>query len=135
MIFYDQFIPRAVATSSGLGPLITIPGALSYMAAGWSKSSRDGDVANGFQWKDAPAGYGPQKTLHNRFIRWSRLGVFDRIFARLAGERPKPERIMIDATHQKAHRIAASLLEKGMFPIVSGKRKAAELEAPHRLRR
>jgi len=56
-------------------------------------------------------------TLDNRFIRWSRLGVFDRIFAGLAGEGPKPERSMIDATHLKAHRSAASLLKKGMLPV------------------
>ena len=77
-------------------------------------------IRNGLQWKDAPSGYSPYKTLYNRFIRWSRLGVFDRIFAGLAGEGPKPERIMIDATHLKAHRTAASLLKKGMFPVVSG---------------
>ena len=81
-------------------------------------------IRNGLQWKDAPKGYGPHKTLYNRFIRWSRLGVFDRIFAALAGEGPKPERIMIDATHLKAHRTAASLLKKGMFPAVSGAPKA-----------
>jgi hypothetical protein len=50
--------------------------------------------------------------------------VFDRIFAALAGEGPKPERIMIDATHLKAHRTAASLLKKGMFPAVSGAPRA-----------
>ncbi|PTM40491.1 transposase [Bosea sp. 124] len=77
-------------------------------------------IRSGLQWKDAPKGYGPHKTLYNRFIRWSRLGVFDRIFAGLAGEGPKPERIMIDATHLKAHRTAASLLKKGLFPVVSG---------------
>ena len=66
-----------------------------------------------------------ESTIYNRFMRWSRLGVFDRIFAALAGEGPKPERIMIDATHLKAHRTAASLLKKGMFPVVSGARKAA----------
>jgi transposase len=81
-------------------------------------------IRNGLQWKDAPAGYGPHKTLYNRFIRWSRLGVFDRIFAALAGEGAKLERIMIDATHLKAHRTAASLLKKGMFPVVSGAQKA-----------
>lgn len=81
-------------------------------------------IRNGLQWKDAPSGYGPHKTLYNRFIRWSRLGVFDRIFAALAGEGPKPERIMIDATHLKAHRAAASLLKKGMFPVVSGAPRA-----------
>ena len=62
--------------------------------------------------------------INRRFIRWSRLGVFDRIFAALAGEGPKPERIMIDATHLKAHRTAASLLKKGVFPVVSGAPKA-----------
>jgi transposase len=81
-------------------------------------------IRNGLQWKDAPKAYGPHKTLYNRFIRWSRLGVFDRIFAALAGEGPKPGRIMIDATHLKAHRTAASLLKKGMFPAVSGAPKA-----------
>ena len=66
-------------------------------------------IKNGLPWKDAPKGYGPHKTLYNRFIRWSRLGVFDRIFAALAAEGPKPERIMIDRTLLKAHRTAASL--------------------------
>ncbi len=32
-------------------------------------------IRNGLQWKDAPKDYGPHKTLYNRFIRWSRLGV------------------------------------------------------------
>ncbi len=81
-------------------------------------------IRNGLQWKDAPKEYGPHKTLYNRFIRWSLMGVFDRIFAGLAGEGPKPERIMIDATHLKAHRTAASLLKKGMFPAVSGEPRA-----------
>ena len=81
-------------------------------------------IRHGLQWKDAPRDYGPHKTLYNRFIRWSRLGVFDRIFAALAGEGPKPERIMIDATHLKAHRTAASLLKRGLFPAVSAARRA-----------
>jgi transposase len=81
-------------------------------------------IRHGLQWRDAPKGYGPHKTLYNRFIRRSRLGVFDCIFAGLAGEGAKPERIMIDATHLKAHRTAASLLKKGLFPVVSGAPKA-----------
>ncbi|GGE02579.1 IS5 family transposase [Aureimonas endophytica] len=82
-------------------------------------------IRNGLQWKDAPSGYGPHKTLYNRSIRWSRLGVFNRIFAALAGEGPRPERLMIDATHLKAHRTAASLLKGGMFPDVSDAPRAA----------
>jgi hypothetical protein len=30
-------------------------------------------IRNGLQWKDAPAAYGPHKTLCNCFIRWSRM--------------------------------------------------------------
>lgn len=81
-------------------------------------------IRNGLCWRDAPAQYGPHKTLYNRFIRWSRLGVFDRIFAGLAGEAGQPDRLMIDSTHLKAHRTAASLLKKGMFPVVSDEPRA-----------
>jgi putative transposase len=76
-------------------------------------------IRNGLQWKDAPRGYGPHKTLYNRFVRWSRLGVFARIFAALAADAGTPERLMIDATHLKAHRTAASLLQKGLFHAAS----------------
>ena len=70
-------------------------------------------IPHGLQWKDAPSGYGPPKTLYNQFIRWSRLDVFSRIFAAFAAEAGTPERQMIYATHLKAHRTAASLLQKG----------------------
>ena len=82
-------------------------------------------IKNGLRWRDAPAEYGPHKTLYNRFVRWSRLGVFDRIFSGLAAEEGKPETLMIDATHLKAHRTASSLLKKGMYPDTSGAPKAA----------
>lgn len=82
-------------------------------------------IRNGLQWQDAPSEYGPHKTLYNRFIRWSRMGVFNKIFAELVAARGKPDRLMIDATHLKAHRTAACLLKKGMFPAVSVRRRAA----------
>ena len=81
-------------------------------------------IRNGLRWRDAPVDYGPHKTIYNRFVRWSRLGVFSKIFAALASKGPKPEPLMIDATHLKAHRTAASLLKKGLFPDVSGAPKA-----------
>jgi transposase len=79
---------------------------------------------NGLRWRDAPKEYGPHKTLYNRFIRWSRLGVFDRTFASLAEEGGAPDRLIIDSTHLKAHRTAANLLKKGLFPAISGARRA-----------
>jgi putative transposase len=82
-------------------------------------------IRGGLMWRDAPAVYGPSKTLYNRFIRWSRIGVFDRIFAVLAGESAATDTVMINATHLKVHRTAASLLKKGLFPAVSDGAKAA----------
>ena len=80
-------------------------------------------IKNGLRWRDAPREYGPHKTIYNRFVRWSRLGVFDKIFSELARGGGKLKRLMIDATHLKAHRTAASLLKKGLFPGVSGAQK------------
>ena len=77
-------------------------------------------IRNGLRWRDAPTDYGPHKTIYNRFICWGRLGVFNRIFAVLSAKGGKPDRLMIDATHLKAHRTAASPLKKGLFPDVLG---------------
>ena len=69
---------------------------------------------NGLRWRDAPSEYGPPKTLYNRFVRWSRKGVFARIMIELARNGGHTDVLMIDATHLKAHRTASSLgLKKG----------------------
>jgi transposase len=76
-------------------------------------------IKGGLRWRDVPPGYGPHKTLYNRFVRWSRMGVFSRIFAALAGEAGEPDRLIIDSTHLKAHRTAASLLKRGRLIAAS----------------
>ena len=58
-------------------------------------------IRNGLRWRDAPRVYGPHKTLSNRFVRGSKMGVFDRIFSRLTS-REQPGTLMIDSTHLKA---------------------------------
>lgn len=80
-------------------------------------------IRNGLRWRDAPEVYGPHKTLYNRFVRWSRMGIFDRVFANLVAEDGPPDCLMIDSTHLKAHRTAASLKKGEMFPGVSATRK------------
>lgn len=81
-------------------------------------------IKNGLRWCDASTEYGPHKTLYNRFVRWSELGVFDRIFSSLAAQEGSPDTLIIDATHLKVHRTAASLQKKGFFPAVSDAPKA-----------
>ena len=67
---------------------------------------------NGLRWRDAPSAYGPSRTLYNRWVRWSRLGVFARILTELADAGQDAEMLMMDATHLKAHRTASSLRGK-----------------------
>lgn len=45
MTFYGRPIHQAVATSSGLGVLISVPGALGYIYAGWPRAAEYPDVA------------------------------------------------------------------------------------------
>ena len=91
-------------------------------------------IRNGLRWRDAPKDYGPHKTIYNRVVRWSRLGVFNKISAGMAAKDGKPDQLMIDATHLKAHRTAASLLKKRMFPDVWTHQGRPEFQAARRLR-
>lgn len=45
LTFYGRPIHQAIATSSGLGILISIPGTLGYIYAGWPKMAEYADVA------------------------------------------------------------------------------------------
>lgn len=47
-------------------------------------------IRKGLRWRDEPKDYGPHM-IYNRFIRRSRLGVFNRIFAELSAKGPGPE--------------------------------------------
>ncbi|MBK1976566.1 IS5 family transposase [Brevundimonas diminuta] len=67
---------------------------------------------NGLRWRDAPAAYGPHKTLYNRWKRWSEAGVFIRMMEGLSGAQTERRTVMIDATYLKAHRTASSLRGK-----------------------
>ena len=61
-------------------------------------------IKSGCRWSDCPADYGPRKTIYNRFVRWAKRGVWEGIFAALAGAEGEPDRLMIDSTIVKAHR-------------------------------
>jgi putative transposase len=57
-------------------------------------------IRNGLRWRDAPREYGPHKTIYNRFVRWSRLGVFNKIFAELTRKAGKPRRLASQPTRR-----------------------------------
>lgn len=65
-------------------------------------------LRSGGRWKDCPVVYGPYTTIYNRWNRWSRQGVWERIFHALNGSSgvfTGP----VDSTHIKAHCSAAGV--------------------------
>jgi len=64
-------------------------------------------LKSGCRWADAPAVYGPKKTLYNRFVRWAAKGVWVNIFSVLAAAGGPPAELLIDSSAVKAHRCAS----------------------------
>ncbi len=60
------------------------------------------------------------------------MGVFGRIFAELAKGGGETDEMMIDATHLKAHRTAASLLKKRIIRGLSAARQGIAEQCPER---
>jgi transposase len=63
-------------------------------------------LRTGMPWRDLPARYGPYTTAYNRFNRWSRRGIWKRIFDQLASK-SRDSLYLIDSTIVKAHRAAS----------------------------
>ena len=63
-------------------------------------------LRTGMPWRDLPERYGPYTTAYNRFNRWSRRGVWKRIFDTLASK-SRDSLYLIDSTTVKAHRAAS----------------------------
>jgi mannitol 2-dehydrogenase len=51
----------------------------------------------GRRWKDCPSEYGPAKTIYNRFARWSERGIWQEMFAAVAGEPDAPGHVALAA--------------------------------------
>ena len=61
----------------------------------------------GCRWRDVPPEYGPATTVYNRYNRWSRRGLWQRLFEQVAASGEVPTELIIDSSHVKAHRSAA----------------------------
>ena len=63
-------------------------------------------LRTGMPWRDLPERYGPYTTAYNRFNRWSRRGIWKRVFDQLASK-SRDSLYLIDSTIVKAHRAAS----------------------------
>ena len=71
----------------------------------------------GIPWRDLPERYGPRTTCYNRFVRWRRAGVWDRLMDAIT-EAYDGDIQMIDSTSGRAHQQAATA-KRGVEIIVS----------------
>jgi putative transposase len=69
----------------------------------------------GAPWRDLPEIFGNWNSNFVRFSRWSKAGVWDRLFTAMADE-PDFEYILIDSTIVRAHQHAAG--KKGGLKLV-----------------
>ena len=59
-------------------------------------------LRSGAPWRDLPENYGPRTTCYNRFVRWQRAGVWDRITDALAAGHDAAVQ-MIDTSVVRVH--------------------------------
>ena len=74
-------------------------------------------LRSGSPWADIPERYGPCTTCYNRFVRWRKAGVWDKLLAAVS-EAYNGKIQMIDSSVVRVHQHAAN-----------GEKKAAEVVA------
>ena len=77
----------------------------------------------GIPWRDLPERFGDWKHMHRRHRRWSESGVWQRVFAHLAGEADNAY-AMIDSTIVRVHQHAAGAKGGTRQQSASGAAKA-----------
>jgi transposase len=65
-------------------------------------------LRSGAPWRDLPETYGPRTTCYNRFVRWRRAGVWDRIMDALAAGHDAAVQ-MIDTSIVRVHQHGACI--------------------------
>ena len=77
----------------------------------------------GVPWRDLPERFGAWKNAHTRFSRWSKAGVWNKVFTHLSADADN-EYAMIDSTIVRAHQHSAGAKKKLARIRLSGVRVA-----------
>ncbi len=81
----------------------------------------------GSPWAEIPQRYGPPTTCYNRFVRWRKAGVWDRLLEAVS-EAYDSDIVMIDSTCVRVHQHAATG-KKGMQTMAAWDVPAAGSQA------
>ena len=86
-------------------------------------------LRTGCIWADVPSEFGKSKTLYNRFWRWTREGLWDRVFNALIRHRDAMGQVnrslwCVDSSVIRAHRVASGA-RKGKLDSEENARKNA----------
>ena len=65
-------------------------------------------LRTGAPWADIPECYGPHTTCYNRFVRWGKIGVWDRIFEAVS-QAYDGDLQMVDSSSIRVHQHAANV--------------------------
>lgn len=71
---------------------------------------------SGAPWRDLPERYGPRTTCYNRFVRWRKAGVLDRLMDSISAAHDGAIQ-MIDSTSIRAHQQAATAKKGGQIIV------------------
>ena len=64
-------------------------------------------LREGCRWRALPDAYGPRTTVYNRYNRWSKRGLWQKLLAALVSAGAAPDLALIDSSAVKAHRSAS----------------------------
>jgi putative transposase len=77
----------------------------------------------GISWRDLPERYGKWNSVFQRFNRWSKAGVWVKIFKALQDSDHGLKMLLIDSTTVRASQEASGALKKGIQPVKHKRRK------------
>jgi transposase len=72
-------------------------------------------LRSGAPWRDLPKRNGPRTTCHNRFVRWRKAGVWDRLMDAIANAQEGKVQ-MIDTSIVRVHQQGATAKSQAVSP-------------------
>ena len=95
-------------------------------------------LRTGSPWRDLPERYGPYTTVYNRFNRWRRAGIWDRLMDAIV-KAHDGEMQMIDSSIVRVHQHASGVKKRVEFVVsveaeAGSRRKSTRVSTPKAVR-